>query len=249
MQTGPGGCGGQAEDACGAEPGAVGRLVSSPAPGQWWLWSPVGPGGPTSTWLWGWEVKLPNSKLRYIGDDSGGGEHARDSPSSPFSRAEASGPVWGCRGAERGCRCCLRSLPVEPKRFRAGDRVSPPGKTKSEFKGRKGQDSEGGQTQLRSGLTLNLGLLKGYRAMAYLLCVRPPPPLGRSEETEQETHRSDPHILFGPLELLKPSLSCPPSLRALPAWSSPLPPISKFLFILRNPTRSHTSSRLVSETP
>lgn len=119
----------------------------------------------------------------------------------------------------------------------------------AELKGRKGQDSERGQSQPRAGLTLNLGLLKGYRAMAYLLCVHPPPPLGRSEETEQETHRSDPHIPFGPLNLLKPSLSCPPSLRAFPAWSAPLPPISKLRFILRNPTRSHTSSRLVSETP
>lgn len=187
---------------------------------------------------WGSNINLAvgdgrlNSRTRCLGDDSGGGENARDSPSSPFSRAEASGPVWGCRVAKRGCRCCLGSLPVEPKRFRAGDRVLPPGKTRSELKGRKGQGSEGGRSQPRTGLTLNLGLLKGYRAMAYLLCVRPPPPLGRSEETEQQTHRSDPHIPFGPLNLLKPSLSCPPSLGALPAWSAPLPPISKLRFIL-----------------
>lgn len=52
-----------------------------------------------------------------------GFEQGRDSPSSPFSKTEASSPVGGCGVHVRRCSCCLESEspPVGPTGFRAGD--------------------------------------------------------------------------------------------------------------------------------
>lgn len=74
----------------------------------------------------GWE-----GELEHPGGHEGF-EQGRDSPSSPFSKTEASSPVGGCGVHVRRCSCCLESPPVGPTGFRAGDGVLLPRKRKPE---------------------------------------------------------------------------------------------------------------------
>lgn len=102
-----------------------------------------------------------------------------------------------------------------------------------------------GKTQPRGG-GLRPGL-KAHRAKTHLLCAHPPPPLGRSEETEQETHRREPSYTIGPHR--PPQETSKQS--TFPESHSPSPefPLAVHQQTPQNPTRFHTSSRLVSEIP
>lgn len=167
------------------------------------------------------------------------------------------------------CSCCLGSPPVEPMGQGWGQGLVSREKEARASGENGGQSSKGGlvawgrlrilaagQTQPRMGTSLRpvclwtrVGL-KDHRAKMHLLCVCPPPPLGRSEETEQETHRRDLSYTTGPPQTSSrhfPAATFPKS--HLPLWGSPLTSINRVLLILQNPTRSHTSSRLVSEIP